>query len=259
MDDPTAADLLDWMRSVAEDAQDRVAKAVRDSGFRKPVGMGADGTPTLAVDRVAEGAVLERLDEAPVGLDVVSEESAPIRRGSEYTLIVDPVDGSRNVTRRIPFYCISMAVGQARQRDVELGLVRNMCTGETYTARRGHGAHLDDDEIHVRTMDPDEVIIATQLQHEKDVAAKAGGGVHVRSMGASALETCLVARGAFDLFLSRKPYLRIIDVSAAALILEEAGGQALNPDGTTFDAPFEVRDRLGFVGVGDPKVLEVVA
>lgn len=259
MDDQKAGHLLDWMRSVAQDAEDAVAKAVREPDFRKAVGMGADGTPTLAVDRVAETAVLDRLDEAPIPLDVVSEESAPIRRGSAYTLIVDPVDGSRNVARRIPFYCISLAVGQARQRDVELGLVRNLCTGETFTARRGDGAYLDDTEIHVRTMDPDEVIVATQLQYEKEVAAKAGGGVHVRSMGASALETCLVAQGAFDLFLSRKPYLRIIDVSAAALILEEAGGRALNPDGTAFDAPFEVRDRIGFVGVGDPKVLEVVA
>lgn len=259
MDDGTAAELLEWMRSVAEDAQDRVAQAMRDPDFTKDVGMGADGTPTMLVDRVAEGAVLDRLDEAPVVLDVVSEESAPIRRGAEYTLVLDPVDGSRNVARRIPFYCVSMAVGKARQRDVEVALVRNMATGENFTARRGDGAYRDDDEIHVRPMDANEIIIATQLQYEREVAAKAGGGVHVRSMGASALETCLVAQGAFDLFLSRKPYLRIIDVSAAALILEEAGGQALNPDGTAFDAPFKVRDRIGFVGVGDPKVLEVVA
>ncbi len=259
MDDATAAELLEWMRSVADDAHERVAHVMRQPDFAKDVGMGADGTPTLLVDRVAEAAVLDRLDEAPIALDVVSEESAPIRRGSEHTLVLDPVDGSRNVVRRIPFYCISMAVGKQRQRDVELALVRNLTTGEAFTARRGHGAYRDDHEIHVRTMDPDEVIIATQLQYERDVAAKAGGGVHVRSMGASALETCLVAQGAFDMFLSRKPFLRIIDVSAAALILEEAGGQALNPDGTPFDAPFEVRDRLGFIGVGDPKVLEVVA
>lgn len=258
MDDREAAGLMGWMRSVAGAVQERVAEAVEEPGFAKTVGMGADGTPTLAVDRTAETVVLDHLDDAPIQLDVVSEEAAAIRRGSEYTLILDPVDGSRNVTRRIPFYCISMAVGKARQRDVELGLVRNLCTGQTYTARRGHGALLDDEEIHVRSMDPAEVIIATQLQHEKEVAAKAGGGVHVRSMGASALETCLVAQGAFDLFLSRKPYLRIVDVSAAALILEEAGGKVLNPDGSPFDAPFRVRDRIGFIGVGDEKVLEVV-
>jgi fructose-1,6-bisphosphatase/inositol monophosphatase family enzyme len=259
MDAKETAGVLAWMRTSAQEARTRVHQAMKDPDFGRVVGMGADGTPTLEVDRVAEAAVLEALDEAPIPLNVVSEEAEPVQRGAEYTLVLDPVDGSRNVVRRIPFYCISMAVGRASQRDVEVGLVLNFATGQEYTAVRGQGALLDGEPIKVRPMDPAEVIVATQLQYEKQVASRASGWLHVRSMGASALETCLVAQGSFDLFLARKPYLRIIDVSAAALILEEAGGQALTPERTRFDAPFDVTRRVGFIAVGDPKVLEVIA
>jgi myo-inositol-1(or 4)-monophosphatase len=258
MEAKQAQGLLAWMQRVASDVQKVVDVARMRPDFAKEIGMGADGTPTMHIDHVAEEPIIRAMEHAPLNLNLVSEEAKAIQRGAPYTLIVDPVDGSRNITRGVPFYAVSMAVADERTGKIEVGLVRNLATGQVYTAAVGDKARLNGDPIQVRPFNPEDVLISASLQNDKDLAGALGKDVHIRTMGASALETCMVAHGAADAFVCRNPYLRIVDIAAAAFIVEMAGGRILDGGRKPFKPTFDPKTRLSFLAVGDPKVLEAL-
>ena len=76
--------------------------------LERDTGPGADGTPTMQLDRVVEAAIVEAT--APFGVNVLSEEIGFVDRGSSLTLVVDPVDGSANAAADVPLSCFSAAL-----------------------------------------------------------------------------------------------------------------------------------------------------
>ena len=89
-----------------------------------------------AIDLTADRAVLEVLDEAGIG--VVSEESGVHRPGSALVAVIDPVDGSTNASRGIPWYASSICILDADGPRV--AVVANLANGMRYHAVRGGGA-----------------------------------------------------------------------------------------------------------------------
>ena len=90
-------------------------------------------------DLAADRAALDLLDRAGVG--VLSEESGPRRPEAPVVVVLDPVDGSTNGSRGIPWFATSLcAVDEDGPR---AALVRNQATGTTFTAIRGSGAFKD--------------------------------------------------------------------------------------------------------------------
>ena len=73
--------------------------------------MGADGSPTEQLDRIAELEILKVLEDEKVDWNVLSEEVGFVRRGGARTLVVDPIDGSHNALRGLPFFTISARLG----------------------------------------------------------------------------------------------------------------------------------------------------
>jgi myo-inositol-1(or 4)-monophosphatase len=149
------------------------------------------GQYELDVD--ADAAALAVLHEAPVR--VVSEESG--RSGpaeAPITVVVDPVDGSTNCSRRIPYWGVSLC---ALDGEGPLcSLVANLATGERYTAVRGGGAWAGEERL--------QAAATTELEH----AVIAVAGVprpapwqQFRALGSLALALCDVAAGRLDGFL----------------------------------------------------------
>ena len=91
--------------------------------------MGADGTPTLSIDKVAEDVIVEYITENDIQLNILSEEAGYIDNQAEKTLVIDTIDGTYNSVMGIPFYSVSMAIGTKSMADVEAGLVQNVVTG----------------------------------------------------------------------------------------------------------------------------------
>lgn len=226
--------------------------------------IGADGTPTKRIDELAEQALMKLLDETK-GLDLLSEEAGHIARGGDRVLVVDPIDGTTNAVRGIPFYCVSLAIGTRTLSDVECGLVMNLCTGDVFEATRGGGARLNGKPIRVRVPRKGRVYATSSLApeevpHARGIPAASGypdgraPPVVIRSFGASALEMCLVAQGALDGYHYAKPILRIIDVAASTLIVREAGGIVLGPDGRDLDLPLSLAPRFGLTAASSRAV-----
>ncbi len=240
-----------------------VERVARD-GARSPhradvVAMGATGTPTEELDRLAERAVLELLDAEGIDWNVLSEEVGAVARGGSRTLVVDPIDGTANAVRSLPLSTVSLALGADDLAGVELGLVRDLSRGTTYWAARGGGAWRDGRPIRTRPWaGRGEVVFVNLGQYSSPrSAALVGRARRIRSLGCASLELSLVAEGAGDayVFENAEPTrnLRATDIAAAYRILLEAGGGASDAGGQPLDRfPLGVERRTTVVAWGDP-------
>ncbi len=120
---------------------------------------------------------MERLDATGADFTLVSEELGirpPRVETATDVVVVDPIDGSINAKRGIPFFSLSIAVADGpTMGDVVFGYVYDFGSGEEWTARRGEGAFLDDRPL------------APVAPRERDRAALAGGDADGRSSPAT--------------------------------------------------------------------------
>ena len=241
-------------------AVERVARESARSPHRADVvAMGASGTPTEELDRLAERAILSALDEERVDWNVVSEEVGSVDRGGTKTLVIDPIDGTANAVRNLPFSTVSLALGATDLGGVELGLVRDLTRGTTYWAARGEGAFRDGRPIRTRTWPGRGEVVFLNLGKfaSPRTASVVRRARRVRSLGCASLEMVLVAEGAGDAYVyenaEETKNLRATDIAAAYRILLEAGGGASDAQGRPLDRfPLGVVQRTTVVAWGDP-------
>ncbi len=255
--------MLEILREMADAVENALKYSDREI-WKENLGEGADGTATNGVDRIAERAVLSVLDSHGRPMNVVSEEAGFIDNGRDLTLIVDPLDGTYNALHGIPFYSVSLAVTDGAMKDVRWALVRNLVSGDEYTAVRGEGAFMNGEKIRVRDFDQHNPVFSVFLGKSASelslrLASKCG---RIRSMGSAALEMCMVASGASDMYcyFSDAPMggLRVVDIAAATLILRESGGRVLNRKLIMLDMELDVRERTSVLAIGDERLLKVI-
>ena len=203
-----------------------------------------------ALDLIADRAVLAVLHAAPVA--VVSEESGRSGvAGAAVTVVVDPVDGSTNCSRQIPYWGISLAALDAE--GLVCGLVENSATGDQFRAVRGGGALLRGEPLHAAaTSRPGDAVVAVSG------LPRAATWQQYRSLGSIALALCDVAAGRLDAFLDvltdqHAPW----DYLAGALICREAGGFVVD----AADRPLEVADpavRRRVLAAATPPLLDAL-
>ena len=262
------------MKAILQGLADAVQAAVRayagDPG--EVTGMGADGTPTQRIDLVAEQTAFQFLKSRDLPYTVVSEEAGRVEGPGEWTLVLDPVDGTHNAVRGLPAYSVSVAAcptapsgAVERLAAMEAGLVRDLVTGHTYYAERGKGATLDGRRIRARRpLARDDTVFDVYLgtNAHPDAVRVASRGRRVRNLGAASLDLCLVAKGAVDLYYLHSAEvgheLRAMDIAAGALIVREAGGQVVDLRGDPLDMPVDPKARTNLLAYGDPHVLEVI-
>jgi myo-inositol-1(or 4)-monophosphatase len=263
----TGADWLEVCRDAAA-AVNVVLDELPTRLEREPrVGDGEGGDETTAVDAAAEAAVVARLERVPAGFNLVSEELG--RRvfgdgGDGATVVCDPIDGSLNAKRGIPFFSLALAVASGpAMEDVELGFVHDFGTGEEWVARRGEGAFLNG-----RPLDgppPKERIEILSLEATRTdlvaehVAAMVGFAVRTRVMGSLALSLCHLAAGRVDAVVSLKP-ARSVDIAAAQLLVRERGLTIDLPDDPPFGAaPLDLVGRSRVAAAATPEICAELA
>ena len=222
------------------------------------VGDGVGGDETTAVDAAAEHVILERL-RAVDGVTVVSEEVGELGADGRWRVVVDPIDGSLNAKRGIPFFSLSIAVAEGgTMDDVVFGYVYDFGTGEEWTAERGAGARLNGHGLgDVRPKEKIEILsfeaTLTSSVAEK-AAAMVGIAYRLRIMGSLALSLCHLAAGRVDAVCSLKA-ARAVDIAAAQLLVRECGLAIELPEAPPFAAaPLDVEGRSRVVAAGTPEV-----
>jgi myo-inositol-1(or 4)-monophosphatase len=210
-------------------------------------GEGMGGDTTLAVDRAAEDAVFASLEELGAPLLAISEERGEVslNGGSEVRVVIDPVDGSVNAKRGLPFACVSIAVASGpRMGDVEVAYVAELDAPRDWSAVRGKGAFLGGERLEPLAPGPLEVLgLETARPALVARAAEAIAGLEARRLrvlGSVAAAMCLVAAGRLDAMITLRE-VRSVDVAAAQLIVEEAGGTVALPGGDALDLALRTR------------------
>ncbi len=232
--------------------------------WRRRVGMGADGTPTSQLDKVAEDAILAELRALGDPYNVLSEEHEYIDNGRDETLLMDPVDGTYNALHGIPNYSVVLAVGRGGLRGIRCGLIREFTTGNVFYAEKSKGAWLNNKRIRVSPWTPRQDLFNLYLGRAAHplALALARRPRRVRNLGVASLDMAMVATGAADLYLmaSENPRirLRISDIAASALLVREAGGEVYDLEGNVLDMPFDAKARSNVLTVGDRKLLQEV-
>jgi myo-inositol-1(or 4)-monophosphatase len=203
----------------------------------RELGRGEGGDTTLALDRAAEDAVLAELDALGLPLTLVAEERGELalNGGGPPLVVLDPVDGSLNAKRGLPFHAVSIAVADGTSMgDVSFGYVTDLPAGDEWWAQRGGGAFHDGERLPPLAAGPLEVL-GVETARPRLMAAAAPGlarleARRLRVLGSVALSLCLVADGRLDAMLSLRE-VRSVDVAAGQLIVHEAGGAVAFPEG----------------------------
>ena len=229
---------------------------------REPVAKtGEGGDDTTAIDAAAEAAVIARLAQLEEGFTLVSEElgEASYGSGEPWRVVVDPIDGSLNAKRDIPFFSLSVAVADGpTMGDVVFGYVYDFGSGEEWTAERGRGAFLNGNRLGaVRPKDVIEILSfeATTTAEVADKAAQMVGSAHrLRIMGSLAISLCHLAAGRVDAVCSLKP-ARSVDIAAGQLLVRECGLEIeLFEDPPFADARLDLVGRSRVVAAGTPEL-----
>jgi myo-inositol-1(or 4)-monophosphatase len=244
------ADLLTLLDHVV----DAVSRALdeSDQSVWRPLGAAGAHGGQYGHDVVADEAALRVLDAAGVG--VLSEESG-LRNADQLesggvVVVVDPVDGSSNAARSIPWYATSLCAVDAS--GLRAAVVVNQATGERFWAIRGGGAFCGQAGF------PGDRLEATGATSLRDAVVLVSGAPQgwmgwkqFRALGACALDLCMVAAGRADAYVDLSPRRAhgVWDYLGGLLILEEAGGAIVDAgelDLLTFD-PTARRTPVGAV------------
>jgi myo-inositol-1(or 4)-monophosphatase len=234
---------------------------------REPVlRLGQGGDDTTAIDQAAEDVVVERLAARNEDFVLVSEElgKRTFGAGGPSHVVVDPIDGSVNAKRGIPFFSFSLAVADGpTMGDVVFGYVYDFGSGEEWTAERGAGAFLGGERIgSVRPKETIE-ILSFEGTTTPAIAERIGGVIglagRLRVMGSLALSLCHLAAGRLDAVCSLKP-ARSVDIAAAQLLVRECGlAIELFEDPPFAGAPLDLVTRSRVAAAGSPELVSALA
>ena len=226
----------------------------------RPVGEGKGGDITAALDEAAERVVLAHFDRPDIR--IVSEEIG-IRGDGPLTVVVDPIDGSQNAERAIPYFALCVAVAEGpTMDDVVFGFVHDFGSGEEWTAVRGGGAFLNGEPLTGAPKDFVEFlsIEATRAALVLDRLEKLAPLTdRVRVMGAQAITFCHLAAGRTDAVACLKPS-RPVDFAASQLLIRERGFAILAVDGPELGTiPLDLEARSRICAAGTVELAERIA
>jgi len=184
-----------------------------------------------AADLDSEKAIIKILEKSFPKYNIFSEEFGEINKGSEYTLVIDPLDGTNNFTLGIPYFSVS--IGLTKKNDIIFGVVYNPILDNLYYAEKGKGAYLNNKKIkvnketNIKNCSVSLVIsyhgseeragkVCIDLYEKKDVK-------RVLTNWSVILDFCLLASGKIEAIIVNE--IPLHDFVSGKLIAKEAGAQ----------------------------------
>ena len=217
-----------------------------------------DKSPVTDADKAADKIIYEHLHKAFPNHAFLTEESEDdkARLSNDYVWIVDPVDGTKDFIARDGGFTTNIAL--AYKHEVVVGVVIAPVSGDIYFATQGGGAFLQKEggkpkQIHVSD-NTENLVVLTSVFHfnEKEQALidKHSDKIkHVEKYGSS-IKPCRIAAGLAEITYRMSAGTKEWDTAAFQIIVEEAGGLVLEPDGNriTYNRK-DVYNRKGYIVV----------
>ncbi|MFN8771245.1 MAG: inositol monophosphatase family protein [Neisseriaceae bacterium] len=188
------------------------------------------------LDKKSEEIIVKTILQAFPEHNILGEEYGNLNKNSDYTWIIDPIDGTTNFVHGYPHYCISIAL---KHKDkVTHGVILDPNRNDLYKAELGKGAYCNDKRIRVSSHSLEYSLVATgfpsydmsiidqYLTIFKEIILSTNG---VRREGSAALDLAYVASGHIDGFWEFN--LKSWDIAAGILLVREAGGIVIDFNG----------------------------
>lgn len=172
--------------------------------------------------------------------NILTEESGFIDKKSDYTWVIDPLDGSTNFARGNPFFAVSIAL--MKKKELLVGVVFAPFLKELYVAEKGKGAYLNGKRLHVsrtNAFSKSYFVSCEGGDANNKRVAKINAAFHplvkdMRKLGSAALESSSVAAERSEAYIVRQ--ISPWDVAAGVLLVEEAGGKVTDFAGKPWKA-----------------------
>lgn len=187
-------------------------------------------------DIASEQYLMQALLALIPGASVHAEESGASGQESDYCWVIDPLDGTTNFARGLPYWCVSVAL---TYKDLPVaGAIYVPLTDEYFFAQQGMGATCNGTPIHVSELaDLGEALISIRIPYFNDLQTPDGHlaeqvvseSYGIRHLGAIALDLANIACGRLDGVILRG--VAWWDVAAGIVLIQEAGGQITGFEG----------------------------
>ncbi|HTW23771.1 MAG TPA: inositol monophosphatase family protein [Candidatus Baltobacteraceae bacterium] len=229
----------EYLKFAADTA--REAGEILRQEFHRPKKISYKGEVDIVTetDKRSEAIVVARIRERFPDHAIIAEEgggAGAAVTGAKYCWHVDPLDGTTNFAHGYP--CFAVSIGLSEDGEPIAGVVFNPVSNEFFSAARGEGAYLNEQQIRVSSVDK----LATSLvatgfpTHQRKRSANMNyyweftlRSHGVRRDGSAALDLCSVACGRFDAYWEFR--LNSWDTAAGVLLVREAGGAVTAIDG----------------------------
>lgn len=185
-------------------------------------------------DLAIEDLLVKEIKKVYPEHNFLTEEHNSLDQKSDYTWVVDPIDGTKNYFRKIPIFCVAIAL---RYHGEEvLGVVFNPATNEFFGSYQGGGAYLNEQKLEVSSENSlDKAFLYVELPNSTkapEIYAKMNASLQklqpscykIRSLGSAELALAYVASGAFDAYVDLSLTTKDWDWAAGAALVREAEG-----------------------------------
>ena len=194
-------------------------------------------------DVVADQVIADSLDAS--GYRILSEESENLN-GEGLVAVVDPLDGSTNASRGLPWFATSLCV--VDEHGPLVAVVADLVHSVRYEAIRGRGSFKEGEKL-LRTDIPE---LSESIIGISGLPPHNPGWAQFRSLGAIALDLCAIADGRLDGFVDCSPDAHgIWDYLGASLVCAEAGIEVVDSQGRNLNELDQAVRRTPVAGVGD--------
>ncbi|MFW9877806.1 MAG: inositol monophosphatase family protein [Candidatus Thorarchaeota archaeon] len=253
---------IDFLKTIAFKVYDAVHPLLGKSKAAKEIQKGAGGDTTMYIDVVAEKTIINCLQEKNIDILLISEEIGERYIGdeekakeSQTVLVVDPLDGSNNAARGVPYCSVSIAYAiGTKLSDIKKAVVLNLYTKDIYWAEKGEGAYLNGTRISVSNLDISQkcffelnLPMKNLMKNLQNLELLIRRFYRIRILGSTALTLCQLASGSMEAFINLRNSNRIVDAAAGILILKEANGIIFSLQGTQIDYPLSIEVRFPFI------------
>lgn len=198
-----------------------------------------DKSPVTDADKKADKIISEYLNQAYPEYAILTEESKDdiARLQNDFVWIVDPLDGTTNFVEKNDEFTINIAL--VHKHKVVVGVVVVPITGEIYYATNHGGAFYSVNgkikEIHVSRNTNAIRVLLSRSHHgkkEEEILSKYGSKIANKKYVGAAIKACLIAKGEAELSIGLNDKTKEWDSAAPQIILKEAGGLFIEPNGT---------------------------
>jgi len=218
---------IELFKSIGESVKAAISPLIGSNKAKEIIGRGEFGDNTVYIDKLSEDIVVESIFKSGFECSILTEEKGWIEIGAKYPIvIVDPLDGSLNAKRGIPYFALSIGVAFGDSIDtIKCGYVLNLSNSDEFWAIEEKGAFLNGNRLKNSANDVSVVAVeGLKKKTERELVNRIFSSFYrVRQSGSTALDICYTASSSFDAFLHIDP-ARVVDYAAGKIILEESGG-----------------------------------